>query len=198
MLDKISCAPPIVLPTTVTTSSESEPLPPAKLTPVKKTKKKLKAPPKKSLLDINLTSSDEDQDTSYNEPAEQTPPDTVVMSTWDEPEVRAPVDRANSLKLVHIDTAPVAPVVPVVDVQEPPQPVPVVKQKKPKKVKEVKEVLKEAVRTEQDELDDFFGESTPKEAPAPAAKETKVKKEKKGKKKKKKTAAVADTGYEEF
>ena len=44
-------------------SGESEP-PPAKIAPVKKAKKKLKAPPKKSLMDINLTSSDED--TGFN------------------------------------------------------------------------------------------------------------------------------------
>lgn len=186
LLDKISCAPP--MPNTVTTSSESEPPPAKVIQPVKKVKKKLKAPPKKSLLDINLTSSDEDA--SFNEPADETVSETVVMSTWDEPEVRAPVARTNSLKLVHVDTAPVVQAVPQpVPYEEPPAPLPVVKQKKPKKEKVV-------VRTEQDELDDFFGESTPKEAPA--AKEPKVKKEKKGKKKKKKTAAVADTGYEEF
>ena len=92
MLDKISCAPPIVQHVTTSSkilyfiisllsywplsvlyievglnislfSGESEP-PPAKIAPVKKAKKKLKAPPKKSLMDINLTSSDED--TGFN------------------------------------------------------------------------------------------------------------------------------------
>lgn len=199
VLDKVSCAPPIA------TKKQSP-------RETKKRKSDKKVPPKKSLLDINLTSS-EDEDCNARNIKDNV--DEVeekvdvfceqVVTTYEEPPTHPPpptrLNSTGSLKLTHSACIPDEPE----PAPEVPAPLPTRKEKKKKKTSSstpVDSKMAEEIRQkkERDELEEFFG--------GPQSDEVEVKQEpterpkKKKKKKKQKNAGASNNPgadeYEQF